>query len=66
MVATCPLRSGLAELVAYFATAADGGAAVIDSEPSESVQWVEASGTAREATLPVVLFLRTHNAMVLR
>jgi hypothetical protein len=66
IVATCPLRWGLAELIAYLAIASEDDAAVIDAERTERVPWVDASGTAREATMPVVLFVRAHTAMVLR
>jgi len=66
IVAAHPLSLGLAELVAYLAIAAEDVDAVIDDDRTERVQWVDGFGTAREATMPVVLFVRGRSAMVLR
>lgn len=66
VVAAHPLRLGLAELVAYLAIAAEDADAVIDNDRTERVQWIDGFGTAREATMPVVLFVRGQRAMGLR
>lgn len=66
IVASNPVRWGLAELIAYMAIAAEDSAAVIDSDRNERVQWTDVSGVTREATMPVVLFLRAHNTVGLR
>jgi hypothetical protein len=49
---------GLAELVTYLALAAEDRDAVIDNTRSERVSWTDSAGTQREATLPLVIFLR--------
>jgi flagellar motility protein MotE (MotC chaperone) len=53
-----PLTLGLAELVAYFALAADDRDAVIDDARAQRVSFRDAEGRAREATLPLVVFTR--------
>lgn len=66
IVASCPLELGLAELIAYLAIAAEDNAAVIDSTRTERVHWVDPTGVMREATLPVVLFVRSQNKVLAR
>jgi hypothetical protein len=58
LLATRPLSLGLAELVTYLALAAEDRDAVIDNTRSERVSWTDSAGTQREATLPLVIFLR--------
>lgn len=58
LVASHPLAQGLAELVTYVAIAADDGDAVIDDQRKERLQWTDAAGSLREATLPLVVFTR--------
>ena len=66
LVAAHPLSLGLAELVAYLAIAAEDADAVIDNDRTERVQWIDGFGTAREATMPVVLFVRGQSVVGLR
>lgn len=51
-----PLEHGLAELVTYFALAADDPNAVIDPSRSEHIEWVDTEGASRRATVPAVVF----------
>lgn len=53
-----PLQRGLAELVAWFSVAADDPAALIDGEHTQVVEWEDASGVRRRATVPSVFFTR--------
>ena len=53
-----PIEQGLAELVAYLALAADDPKAVIENVESETIAWIDRSGTRRVATMPVVIFNR--------
>jgi hypothetical protein len=53
-----PLERGLAELVAWFAVAADDPAALIDSERTQVIEWKDAQGVRRRATVPSVFFTR--------
>ncbi len=53
VVAENPLRQGLAELVGYLQVADDS---THDDEGTELVEWVDASGTARRARLPRIVF----------
>jgi hypothetical protein len=61
-----PLTLGLAELIAYIALAADDRHAVIDNVRTERIQWTDADGHAREATLPLVLFVRPNTPVIAR
>jgi len=61
-----PLTLGLAELVAYLALAAEDPHSVIDNARSERVHWTDSAGTVREATLPLVLFLRPQPPVAVR
>jgi hypothetical protein len=58
VIATHPLEQGLAEVVAYLAIAADSPRASIDERTEETVQWCDAIGVERVATLPLVTFAR--------
>jgi Protein of unknown function (DUF3375) len=51
-----PLEQGLAELVAYMSLAAEDDAAVIDDQSKQELWWIDAAGTRRQATLPLVVF----------
>ena len=53
-----PLEQGLAELVAYLSLAAEDGTAVIDDGSKQELSWIDAAGTRRQATMPLVVFSR--------
>ncbi len=56
LVKSFPLEQGLAELVAYLSLATEDDAAVIDDTHKQELSWVDAGGTRRQATLPLVIF----------
>jgi hypothetical protein len=58
ILATHPLERGLAELVAWFAVAADDPGAHIDGDRTQLVEWEDARGVRRRATAPSVIFTR--------
>jgi hypothetical protein len=58
VAAAHPLEQGLAELVAYLSLAADDPAAIIDEERCEAIQWTDAEGRRRQASVPLVIFAR--------
>jgi hypothetical protein len=58
LVAIHPLELGLAELVTYMAIASDDAEALIDDTSRQQLYWVDESGVARQATVPVVVFTR--------
>ncbi|MGF1643707.1 MAG: DUF3375 domain-containing protein [Thiotrichales bacterium] len=62
LVATQPLRHGLAELVAYLQLGSDSFNAVMDEDSPESVHWQARAATGepvtRSARLPRVIFMR--------
>jgi len=51
-----PLEQGLAELVTYLSLAAEDETAVIDDRHKQELDWIDAEGTWRRATLPLVVF----------
>ncbi|MDD5058701.1 MAG: DUF3375 domain-containing protein [Sideroxydans sp.] len=53
-----PLEQGLAELVAYLSLAGDDSKTLFDEKNCDNVQWRDAQGTNRSATLPRVIFNR--------
>ena len=53
-----PLEQGLAELVAYLSLAGDDSKALFDEAHVDTVQWRDAQGVARSASLPRVIFNR--------
>jgi hypothetical protein len=53
-----PLERGLAEIVAYLSLAADDSRAVIDDEQRQTLAWIDATGTERRATVPLVMYCR--------
>lgn len=53
-----PLEHGLAELVAYLSLAADDRHAMIHDEHKQTIGWTDNAGVARQATLPLVVFVR--------
>ncbi|MEQ7124737.1 DUF3375 domain-containing protein [Actinopolymorpha sp. B11F2] len=57
-----PLEQGLAELVTYLSLADDSFAVVFDEEVREQVDWIDADGQERVASLPRVTFVRTTDA----
>jgi hypothetical protein len=58
VAAAHPLEHGLAELVAYLSLASDDPAAIIDEERREAIQWTDAEGRRRQASVPLVIFAR--------
>lgn len=58
LLAEEPLQQGLAELLTWLALAADDRRAVIDDTRSTRLAWGDTPETARQATVPVVLFCR--------
>jgi hypothetical protein len=48
-----PLEQGLAELVGYLQVADEG---TVEGQGCEQVSWVDAAGTTRRATLPLIVF----------
>jgi hypothetical protein len=53
-----PLQQGLAELLTWLTLAADDRRAVIDDTRSTLLTWGDSPETARQATMPVVVFCR--------
>jgi flagellar motility protein MotE (MotC chaperone) len=53
-----PLEQGLAELVAYLSLAGDDSKALFDETHCDTVQWCDAQGVSRSASLPRVIFNR--------
>jgi hypothetical protein len=62
VVETHPLEQGLAELVSYLSVAADHPHALIDDGETQRFTWVDGSGSARTASLPLVVFARKAGA----
>lgn len=62
LIATQPLRQGLAELVAYLQLGTDSFSALVDEEISETIGWeseaADGSPVRKEARLPRVIFAR--------
>jgi hypothetical protein len=58
LIETRPLSQGLAELIVYLSLAADDSDAVIDDGRRVAISWTDATGVARRAVMPVVLFKR--------
>jgi hypothetical protein len=67
LVAQTPLEQGLSELIAYLSLATDksaklgatdGSQAVIDDRVQQTIRWIDAQGSSREATMPLVIFAR--------
>ena len=53
-----PLEHGLAELVSYMSLAAERRNAVIDDSVKQTICWPDKSGAQRQATMPLVIFIR--------
>jgi hypothetical protein len=51
-----PLRHGLAELAAYLELAAHDLHSAIDEERTEVIRWTDPGGTARQASMPLVIY----------
>ena len=58
LLATQPLRHGLAELVAWLQLAGERANTVFDEACEEPVRWQTAAGEWKQAALPRVIFLR--------
>jgi hypothetical protein len=58
-----PLELGLSELVAYLALASEDPESVIDATRTQSARWIDAQGTVREASMPLVVFTRSRRGM---
>jgi len=54
-----PLQHGLAELVTYFALASEDAGALVDEQATQRVAWNAASGEARAAMVPLLVFTRS-------
>jgi flagellar motility protein MotE (MotC chaperone) len=59
LLAEYPLQQGLAELVAWLSLATGEELGVIDEDREQSVEWTDAEGRQRRATLPAVIFTGT-------
>lgn len=53
-----PLEQGLAELVAYLSLASEDRHSMIHDERTQTIAWTDDTGVARQATMPLVVFLR--------
>lgn len=53
-----PLELGLAELVAYLSIASEDPNSVIDDQSKTTIDWIDADGASRRATMPRVVFVR--------
>lgn len=58
VLAAFPLQRGLAELVTWFAIAAEDPGALIDGDRPQVIEWEDAAGVRRRATVPTVIFTR--------
>lgn len=58
VVAQHPLELGLAELVAYLSIASEDPNSVIDDQSKTTIDWIDAEGASRRATMPRVVFVR--------
>jgi hypothetical protein len=58
LIARHPLEQGLAEVIGYFNLAAGERRNVIDDDHRQTVRWTDAQGVPRQATLPLVMFVR--------
>jgi Trp operon repressor len=58
IVADHPLELGLAELVAYLSIASEDAHSVIDDTTKTTIDWTDADGKTRRATMPRVVFMR--------
>ena len=57
LVEDCPIEQGLSELVAYLTLAAEDETALIDDTQRQSLTWTDqATGSRRQATLPLVIY----------
>ena len=62
LLAEHPLEQGLAELVAWLNMASGEGLWVIDEAREHTVEWTDADGHQRRATVPAVIFTATGGA----
>ncbi len=54
-----PLEEGLAELVTYLSLASTDERATIDDLRQQTIRWTDEAGRARQATIPLVVFVPT-------
>ena len=58
VVAEHPLQLGLAELVAYLSIASEDPESMIDDDCKVAINWTDAEGFVRQATMPRIVFVR--------
>jgi hypothetical protein len=56
LLAEYPLEQGLAELATYLKLATSDATSAIDDDRDEIVQWIDAHGQHRQATVPLVIY----------
>ena len=56
LLADYPLEQGLAELATYLSLATQEQRSAIDDSQHEIIEWVDAGGNRRRATLPLLIF----------
>ena len=56
LTAQFPIEQGLAELVTYLKAATQDMRSAIDEEQSERIDWIDANGCHRQATLPLIIY----------
>ncbi|NCC97004.1 MAG: DUF3375 domain-containing protein [Synergistales bacterium] len=59
VISAHPLKHGLAELVTYFHIAGEWPHSVVDDNRHEEIAWEYRAGTVRQATIPMVILLRS-------
>jgi len=57
VIADHPLDQGLAELVGYLQVADNG---TVEGAGTEQITWADAAGTARVATVPLIVFAESY------
>lgn len=56
VAAAYPIQQGLAELATYLKLATHDLQSAIDDERTEVIEWVDAAGTLRKATVPLIIY----------
>ena len=56
VAAAYPIRQGLAELATYLKLATHDLQGAIDDERTEVIEWIDAAGNLRRATLPLIIY----------
>lgn len=62
LVGEAPIQQGLAELATYLKLATGEAGAAIDDERTEQIDWIDADGCRRRATVPLVIFTDAYSA----